>query len=209
MEQGQVQRSGFMRDIMGNVVMMVGKVKNAAPKATPVAGFLCPKCKKTLVSPGRNIYMCPDKHVLFNRQVARRLLSDDEIKTFLQQGSVGPFNNFISKAGKPFPARLVFNEKGGIAFDYGRNEAPSETVEHGEWKIGISSSDFIAEKAGQKVYVHRKMCQREIPLDEAKALLGMGRIGPLDGFISKAGKPFRAFLVLKDGKVEFEFEPRC
>jgi DNA topoisomerase-3 len=153
--------------------------------------------------------MCPDRHVVFNRQVARRLLSDDEIKTLLQQGSVGPFNNFISKAGKPFPARLVFNEKGGIAFDYGRKEAPSETVEHGEWKIGISSSDFIAEKASQKVYVHRKMCQREIPLDEAKALLGTGRIGPLDGFISKAGKPFRAFLVLKDGKVEFEFEPRC
>jgi DNA topoisomerase-3 len=209
MEQGKVQRGGFMRDIMGSVVMMVGNVKNAAPKATPVAGFLCPKCRKTLLTPGGNIYMCPDRHVLFNRQVARRLLSDDEIKTLLQQGSVGPFNNFISKAGKPFPARLVFNEKGGIAFDYGRKEAPSETVEHGEWKIGISSSDFIAEKASQKVYVHRKMCQREIPLDEAKALLGTGRIGPLDGFISKAGKPFRAFLVLKDGKVEFEFEPRC
>ena len=32
MEQGKVQRSGFMHDIQGSVVMMVGKVKNAAPK---------------------------------------------------------------------------------------------------------------------------------------------------------------------------------
>jgi hypothetical protein len=45
-------------------------------------------------------------------------------------------------------------------------------------------------------------------LDEAKTLLSTGKVGPLDGFISKAGKPFRAFLAVKNGKVEFEFEDR-
>jgi DNA topoisomerase-3 len=208
MEQGQVQRNGFMRDIMGNVVMMVAKVKNAVPKATPVAGFLCPKCKKTLVSLGNNSFSCPDKHVSFNRMVAKRLLSDDEIKTLLELGSVGPLNNFISKVGKPFPAKLVFNDKGSISFDFGPTEKPSETVEHDGWSIGITTTDYVAQKAAKKVFVHRKLCQRVISLDEAKTLLSTGKVGPLDGFISKAGKPFRAFLAVKNGKVEFEFEDR-
>ncbi len=208
MEQGQVQRSGFMRDIMGNVVLMVAKVKNEVPKATPVAGFLCPKCKKTLVSSGNNIFSCPDKHVSFNRMVAKRLLSDDEIKTLLELGSVGPLNNFISKVGKPFPAKLVFNDKGSISFDFGPTEKPSETVEHDGWSIGITSTDYVAQRAAKRVFIHRKLCQRIISLDEAKTLLSTGKVGPLDGFISKAGKPFRAFLAVKNGKVEFEFEDR-
>ena len=39
-------------------------------------------------------------------------------------------------------------------------------------------------------------------------LLRNGKTDLLDKFISKKGRPFKAFLVVKDGKVGFEFEPR-
>ena len=50
------------------------------------------------------------------------------------------------------------------------------------------------------------------PLDRAQLgkLLADGRTDLLAGFISKAGKPFSAFLVLEDGgKIGFEFPPRA
>ena len=208
MEQGKVQRSGFMHDIQGSVVMMVGKVKNAAPKTEPVAGFQCPTCKKTLVTPGGDGLMCPEKHVVFRKTVARRTLTDGEIKTLLLNGAVGPLSNFTSKKGKPFSARLRFNEKGNIAFDFGEAEKPSQVVEHEGWKIGITSTLYVGEKVKQKIYVRKSTCQRQMSLEEVKNLLSSGSTGLLDGFISKAGKTFQAALVLKQGKVEFEFQPR-
>jgi DNA topoisomerase-3 len=208
MEQGKVQRSGFMHDIQGSVVMMVGKVKNAVPKTEPVAGFQCPTCKKTLVTPGGDGLMCPEKHVAFRKTVARRTLTDGEIKTLLLNGAVGPLSNFTSKKGKPFSARLRFNEKGNIAFDFGEAEKPSQVVEHEGWKIGITSTLYVAEKVKQKIYVRKSTCQRQMSLEEVKKLLSSGSTGLLDGFISKAGKTFKAALVLKQGKVEFEFQPR-
>ena len=39
-------------------------------------------------------------------------------------------------------------------------------------------------------------------------LLAEGKSDLLEKFISRFNKPFKAFLVLKDGKVEFEFPPR-
>jgi DNA topoisomerase-3 len=152
--------------------------------------------------------MCPEKHVVFRKTVARRTLTDGEIKTLLLNGAVGPLSNFTSKKGKPFSARLRFNEKGNIAFDFGEAEKPSQVVEHEGWKIGITSTLYVGEKVKQKIYVRRSTCQRQMSLEEVKNLLSSGSTGLLDGFISKAGKTFQAALVLKQGKVEFEFQPR-
>jgi DNA topoisomerase-3 len=46
-------------------------------------------------------------------------------------------------------------------------------------------------------------------VEQAQKLLAKGKTDLLDKFISKAGKPFSAYLVLDDnGKVGFEFPPR-
>jgi DNA topoisomerase III len=121
---------------------------------------------------------------------------------------VGPLSNFTSKEGKPFSAKLRFGEKGSIVFDFGEAEKPSQVVNHEGWKIGITSALYVAEKGKQKVYVRKTTCQRQMSLEEVKKLLSSASTGLLDGFISKAGKTFKAALVLKQGKVEFEFQPR-
>jgi DNA topoisomerase-3 len=46
---------------------------------------------------------------------------------------------------------------------------------------------------------------REIPKEQAQKLLTTGKTGLLEGFISKRGRPFSAYLKLDDGKVGFEF----
>jgi DNA topoisomerase-3 len=52
--------------------------------------------------------------------------------------------------------------------------------------------------------------QRAIEKEQVQKLLTQGRTDLLDKFISKKGRPFKAFLVLgPDKKVGFEFEPRA
>jgi DNA topoisomerase-3 len=46
---------------------------------------------------------------------------------------------------------------------------------------------------------------RFIPKEQAQKLLTIGRTELLEGFISKRGRPFSAYLKLADGKVGFEF----
>ena len=50
-----------------------------------------------------------------------------------------------------------------------------------------------------------KPSSADIPKQQAQKLLTTGKTDLLEGFISKRGRPFSAFLKLEDGKVAFEF----
>jgi DNA topoisomerase-3 len=56
----------------------------------------------------------------------------------------------------------------------------------------------------------RQLCQKEVPLDEVRRLLDAGKTELIDGFISKRGLPFKAYLIVAKNKAraEFEFPPR-
>lgn len=54
--------------------------------------------------------------------------------------------------------------------------------------------------------LYKTVGNRKMEIEEYAELLKEGRIGPIDGFISKAGKPFSAMLKLdEDNKVKFDF----
>ena len=58
--------------------------------------------------------------------------------------------------------------------------------------------------------MQRKICEVEIPTDEVRRLVEEGRSHLIEGFVSKRGSKFSAYLVLsqKQDKAEFEFPPR-
>ena len=56
-----------------------------------------------------------------------------------------------------------------------------------------------------RTYVSKTILGREIPKEQAQKLLTTGKTDLLEGFISKRGRPFSAYLKLEDGKVGFEF----
>jgi DNA topoisomerase III len=53
--------------------------------------------------------------------------------------------------------------------------------------------------------VSKTILGREIPKEQAQKLLTTGKTDLLEGFISKRGRPFSAYLKFEDGKVGFEF----
>lgn len=59
---------------------------------------------------------------------------------------------------------------------------------------------------GCKFSVSTVICKRNISVSNIKLLLETGKTSKIQGFISKNGKPFDAYLRLNGGKAEFSFE---
>ena len=59
-----------------------------------------------------------------------------------------------------------------------------------------------------KLRINKTMGNRRITLDEISEIFEKGSAGPFDGFLSKAKKPFSAFLRFDstDNRVKFDFE---
>jgi DNA topoisomerase-3 len=86
---------------------------------------------------------------------------------------------------------------------------------HGGAEILQTADTYYVTKPGSEAprvvfKMARSICKKEIPVDELKRLLTDGRSEQLDGFISKRGSEFSAYLVLskKKDRSEFEFPER-
>src|SRR5260370_725175 len=130
--------------------------------------------------------------------------------------------------GRPFAAVIKLTPELKPEFDFGQDKADADGA--------VAEVDFTAQeplgkcpKCGNRVfetamqYVCEKstgaarecdfrsgkiILQRPIERAQMQRLLETGKTDLLDKFISKKGRPFKAYLVAKDGKVSFEFEPR-
>jgi DNA topoisomerase-3 len=77
-----------------------------------------------------------------------------------------------------------------------------------------TDADYLCEKSQAdkrpcKFKISREILQQPIEPAQAQKLLATSKTDLLDKFISKAGRPFPAYLVMDDaGKVTFEFPPR-
>ena len=56
-----------------------------------------------------------------------------------------------------------------------------------------------------KLTLYKTVSNRRMQIEEYQTLLKEGRVGPLDDFRSKAGKPFSAMLKLEDNKASLDF----
>jgi DNA topoisomerase-3 len=159
-----------------------------------------------------------------------------QVVKLLAEGKTDLLKGFISnKTKRKFEAFLVVKD-GGTAFEFAPRERKGKTKD-GKPKEPPAKIDFTGKevvgkcpKCGGQVFetdaaylcersqAEKKACKfkisREIleqPIDRAQAqkLLATNKSDLMDKFISKAGKPFPAYLVMDDnGKVTFEFPPR-
>ena len=61
------------------------------------------------------------------------------------------------------------------------------------------------QKLGCPLFISKLIAKKKITQEVMKALVTEGRTEKLEGFTSRAGKPFSAMLVLKEGRAVFEF----
>jgi len=154
----------------------------------------------------------------------------------LNEGKTDLLKGFVSKKNnRKFEAFLILKD-GGTAFEFAPREkkgrAKDGTPREPMPKIDFTGKEPIGKcpKCGGKVFdteagyicersqadsrpckfkIGREILQQPIELAQAQKILATGKSDLLDKFISKAGKPFPAYLVMdKKGKVTFDFPPR-
>ncbi len=158
-----------------------------------------------------------------------------QLKKLLESGKTDLLGGFVSKRnGRKFEAFLVLKD-GEVKFEFApRKTTPARKTKAAtpEVKLDFTGQTPLGKcpKCGGRVFegpeyyvceksqadskrctfrVGRVILQQPLDHEQLGKLLSAGRTDLLTQFISKAGKPFPAHLVLGDkGKVEFDFPPR-
>ncbi len=113
----------------------------------------------------------------------------------------------LDKDGKPIP------RKARVPLDLSKATVIGESKVH-DGELVMTDDAFYVRKPGQDnravFKCSRKICEVEIPVDEIRLLVEEGRSNLIEGFVSKRGNKFSAYLVLsqKQDKADFEFPPR-
>jgi len=180
----------------------------------------------------------PEKTCTFRsgKIILQQTIEPAQLQKLLATGRTDLLKGFVSKKNnRKFEAFLVVKD-GKTAFEFAPREkkgkakggAPSEPLPKIDFtgkepigkcpKCGGSVFDteqgYLCEKSqleakACKFKIGKIILEQPIELPQAQKILAEGRSDLLDKFISKAGKPFPAFLVMDPkGKVTFEFPPR-
>jgi DNA topoisomerase-3 len=226
MEHGKFSREKFMAEIIEETKGIVERVKGFEEdhSIARVTEIISPTDGKPLRETLRG-YKSEDGEFMIYKVIGGRKMEETEVRELVEKGSVGPLDGFISaKTRASFAAKLKLakDEKTGkwkAEYDFGDKadlglaepfwtdpatgselcEVGSSYVlrhrENGEWK--------------QMLRVPRLMCKKEVPREQAVQLVEKGKTELIQGFISKKGRPFDAFLVRNEAKIRWEFPPRA
>ena len=231
MERGQMKRPDFMKEIADVTRQIVEKTKRHESDTVPGDfGTLkapCPKCGGDLHENYKK-FQCQKCDFGLWKIVAGRQLEIPEVEELISKRQVGPLQGFRSKLGRPFAAVIKLTPELKPEFDFGQDKTDANGAVE---KVDFTGQEPVGKcpKCGNRIfemamqYVCEKaagpgrtcdfrsgkiILQRPIERAQMQKLLETGKTDLLEKFISKKGRPFKAFLVAKDGKVGFEFEPR-
>lgn len=235
MEQGQLKRDDFMREIEAMTRSIVEKTKQYESDTVPgdfgTLSIPCPKCKGEIRENYKK-FQCQNSECGFSlwKIVAGRQFEIKEIEELIEKRTIGPLQGFRSKMGRPFAALIRMTDELKPEFDFGNNggngDSNSEEVDFsGKEALGQcpkcgarifeNGMSYVCEKSvgGNRTCEFRCgsiILQQAVDRAQLTKLLTNGRTDLLPKFISKkTGRAFKAFLVLdKDRKPVFEFEPR-
>jgi DNA topoisomerase-3 len=230
MEHGKLPREEFMGHIEQVTRDLVDRIKHGDIPDTAFATVPapCPKCGGTVQENYRK-FQCQKCDFSLWKVTSGREWSPEEVAALITKRSIGPLTGFRSRMGKPFSAALKLSDELRPEFDFGQGSASGE----GEPAPDFSAQESLGAcpKCGARVFEHgvayvceksvgaERSCdfrtgkiilQQPVEREQMQKLLATGRTDLLARFISKKGRPFKAFLVkTPGGKIGFEFQARA
>lgn len=235
-EAGRETSEGFMADIRAMTENIVAAAKQYEGDSVPIENPMhcknrCPACGGEIVE-GYRRFSCttPGCYFSFTKHPSGRVFEPEEVEELLSTHHVGPLAGFQSKRGFAFEGELVLERDAdtgewGMRFDFEERPEPDadefmQTPVIGKCpKCGApvheTADAYVCETAFKDqakcpMRIGKTILQRDISVDEVKALLEEGKTPLLDGFVSKrTGRAFKAFLVYDEKKgTIFKFEER-
>ena len=231
-QRRQKSRTEFMTGIADITRHIVDRAKHYEYDTIPgdfgVLQVPCPKCGGE-VHERYKAFQCVKCDFSVWKIISSRLFEGQEMETLIRDRLIGPLQGFRSKMGRPFAAVLRLTPEYKIEFDFGQDKRDGEgaLVEMdftGQEPVGKcpkcqnrvfeTAMSYICEKATGAnrtcdFRVGKVILQQPVERPQIQKLLESGKTDLLQKFISKKNRPFKAFLVVKDGGIGFEFEPRA
>jgi DNA topoisomerase III len=228
-ERRQKSRAEFMSgiaEITRNIVDRAKKFElDTIPGDFGVLTVPCPKCGGE-VHERYKAFQCLKCDFSIRKIISGRLFEASEVEQLIRERQIGPLQGFRSRMGKPFATVVKLDGAFEAKFDFGPDQRNGEDAP----KVDFTGQEPVAKcpKCESRVFetamsfaceksVGARTCDFRVgklilqqPIDRAQfeKLVTAGKTDLLGKFISKKGRPFKAYLVLKAGKVGFEFEPR-
>lgn len=227
-ENGKRDSQAFMKEIIESTSRIVSQAKSFDSENIPgdyeTLKEPCPKCKK-IVKETYKTYSCIDQeNCLFSIKKinANRVLSVQEAEILLKKKSLGPVDGFRSKRGFPFAASIILTNEFELKFDFESNDDSTDDVDFSDNevigdcpkcfnRVFVYKTSYICEK---NIGLEKKcdfrsglmILQQPIQIEQMKKLLKDGKTDLLNEFVSaRTRRKFKAFLVVKDEKIGFEF----
>ncbi len=170
------------------------------------------------------------------RIILQQPVEPTQMAKLLADGKTDLLDQFVSKKGRKFKAFLIVDGEGKVGFAFEEKKPREGAKKKGDsppaekldltglepigkcpkcsGKVFATEQQFLcertlAESRKCKFKSSREICQRPVTIEEFQKLLTSGKSDLLEGFTSRFGKPFSAYLVVDEkGKVSFDFPPR-
>jgi DNA topoisomerase-3 len=230
MEHGKLRREEFMDHIEEVTRDLVERIRRGE---IPDAAFAtvaepCPKCGGTVQENYRK-FQCQNCDFSLWKVLSGREWSPEEIAQLFRGRFIGPLSGFRSKIGRPFTAGIRLTDEHRLEFDFGQGAASDQFAEAPDFsdqrslgpcpKCGAAVYEHGAAYVCEKAFGQDRSCdfrtgkvilQQAVERAQMEKLLAEGKTDLLTRFISKKGRPFKAFLVRQpEGRVGFEFMARA
>ena len=229
-ERGNFDRESFMNDIRSMTDKLVTATKaydgDTVPGDYGQLEVACPKCGGVVKETYKRFH-CKGEECDFSfwKIMGGRQFELAEANELVSNRRIGPLDGFRSKMGRAFSAELKLTDDQKVEFDFGNDDDDEEEVDFSDQEsIGICPKckamvyehgrSYICEKNTGKerqcaFRTGKLILKRDIEKEQVIKLLKDGKTDLIPNFISKKGRPFKAFLILKpDGDVGFEFESK-
>ena len=230
-ERRKFDRESFMNEIRSMTEKLVGTAEafdgDTVPGDYGKLKTPCPKCGGVVKETYKRFHCEGDGcEFSFWKTMGGRQFELSEADELVANGRIGPLDGFRSKMGRAFSAELKLTGEHKVEFDFGNGDEDEEEADFsGQEPVGTCPKckcsvyehgrAYVCEKNTGKVRecsfrTGKTILKRDIEKEQVAKLLKDGRTDLILNFISKKGRPFKAYLVLKpDGDVGFEFEPRA
>ena len=230
-ERGNYDRESFMNDIRRMTDHIVTATKaydgDTVPGDYGHLDAACPKCDGGVIKETYKRFHCKNEECDFSfwKIMGGRQFELAEANELVSMRRIGPLDGFRSKMGRAFSAELKLTDDHKVEFDFGNDDDDDEEVDFtGQESVGSCPKckglvyehgrSYVCEKnTGKerqcKFRTGKVILKRDIEKAQVIKLLNDRKTDLIPNFISKKGRPFKAFLILKpDGDVGFEFESK-
>jgi DNA topoisomerase-3 len=228
MEQNKYPRDKFMHEIVEVTKGIVERTKSFEETAenSRVTDIISPTDQQPMLETLRG-YKSRDGVLTVYKVMSGRKLDEAEVRQLVATGEIGPLDGFVSaKTGNRFPSKIkiVDDEKKpgqkkaeldfGAKVDVNALEPfwtdPKTKAELCEGPTSYILREKIDGEWTESFKVGRLMCQKPLTREMAIDLVGPNKkTGLIQGFTSKKGRPFDAFLLRVGPKIAWEFPPRA